>query len=375
MRGLIKIFAILIAFVNVASAESVSDITQNMLGQGEQISEQDSELIEINPFFIREADAPTECLYESARVCDSSWGCYIEQRYVHKPCLVEEQLKKTLTLLKTYSQDASKENLSNLRSEIRRLSFMANENGWRLEAVLNSNSELYDELSPIKKWFSSIDAADADLLYQLNLHTGKHAEVERYIGLIDIELGDELRKYSTGEKQVNNIKTPTLMQRISESTGVDGDIITTLQIIEVYFNSLPLIDRKEAQLVLKARGLYTSDIDGVWGQNTRIAFAIFLAPEAKASSASSLNELFEEIKKGFIVENLWTRENYEEELREIWNADSKSRINSNSTLNSRLNSDLVTTTSDSQNESFVKNMFVNGEMKTCIKVGNSWNCD
>ena len=322
MQGFLQILAILIVYVNAAAAESFSDTTHKTLDQTKQITEHNGKSIEINPFFIREADAPAECLYESSRVCDYL-GCFIEQMYVHKPCLVEEQLKKTLSLLKIYSQDASKENLSKLRLEILQLSFMAEGNGLHLDTVLNSNAELFDTLNSIKKWVSSIETADADLLYQLDLHNGEHTAVERFIRSIDIELSDELRNYSTGEKQVNNIRMPTLIQRISADTGVDGDIITTLQIIEAYFNSLPLVDRKEVQLVLKARGLYSSSIDGVWGQQTRIAFAVYLSPIMEASLASSLKELFDEIKTGFVIENLWLREDYEQEVKSIYSSSRK----------------------------------------------------
>jgi hypothetical protein len=168
---------------------------------------------------------------------------------------------------------------------------------------------------------------------------------------------------------------PNLIERISEETGVENDIISTLQIIEQYFKTLPDTKRREIQLVLKARGLYQSDIDGIWGRGTRIAFAVYLAPLMQASSADNLEDLISELKRGFVIENLWARENYEEELRHIWSTESKARISSEIRPNRIPSTTLPTTTNDSLSEPFVKNMLINGEMQTCIKVGNSWNCD
>ena len=200
----------------------------------------------------------------------------------------------------------------------------------------------------------------------------------------DGKLEQALNTAKLWKKQANDLEKQArtkrladlpLIQRVSLETGTANDIVTTLKLIQRYYEDQPLQERKDLQLVLKARGLYNSEIDGVWGRNTKIAFTIYIAPQTDVSSASSLDELFSEMKKGFIIDNLWTRENYEEELRQIWKTDSKARISSEISSNRMSQGGLPTITSDSMSEPFVKNMFVNGEMKTCIKVGTTWNCD
>ena len=112
------------------------------------------------------------------------------------------------------------------------------------------------------------------------------------------------------------------MQRVSQNTGIENDIINTIMLIERKFNNLTLKERKELQLVLKYRGLYGSSVDGLWGKNTRIAFALYLAP-MNASSAPTVDDLFAEIKRGFLIERLWSNEEYEAEVRDIYSSSSK----------------------------------------------------
>jgi len=166
-----------------------------------------------------------------------------------------------------------------------------------------------------------------------------------------------------------------LIQRVSLETGTANDIVTTLKLIQRYYEDQPLQERKDLQLVLKARGLYNSEIDGVWGRNTKIAFTVYIAPQTDVSTASSLEELFSEMKKGFIIDNLWTQENYAEELRQIWSTESKARISSEISPNRIPRITLPKTKNDSNSEPFVKNMIINGESTTCIKVGFRWDCD
>jgi len=128
-----------------------------------------------------------------------------------------------------------------------------------------------------------------------------------------------------------------LIQRISYETGTPNDFDTTLKRIQKYYKAQPLQERKEIQLVLKARGLYHSEIDGVWGKNTELAFLIYLAPKTDVSNARSVEELFIEMKKGFIIGNLWAREEYEQEVNYIY-SDSKKiiTIDPKSLTNTRL---------------------------------------
>lgn len=143
----------------------------------------------------------------------------------------------------------------------------------------------------------------------------------------DRKLEQALNTAKLWKKQANDLEKQArtkrladmrLIQRVSLETGTPNDFVTTLKRIQEYYKAQPIQERKDIQLVLKARGLYHSEIDGVWGQNTQIAFLIYLAPKTDVSNASSVEELFIEMKKGFIIDNLWVREDYEQEVIDIY---------------------------------------------------------
>lgn len=232
---------------------------------------------------------------------------------------------------------------------------------WKIIRFIEANSEAYSN--------EDIDEMTMTM-FEMSLAVWDLEQLVESVGFSEKVYDDYYRDYL--ELQAGK---PNLIERISKKTGIEGDIITTLSIVEQHFNSLSKSERQEIQLVLKARGLYQSDIDGIWGRGTRIAFALYLAPAMEASSADNVYDLMSEVKRGFVIENLWTRENYEKELRQIWSTNSRANILSDIKPSRRAPRALSGSASDLSNGPFVKSMQINGELKICIKVGNSWDCD
>lgn len=173
-----------------------------------------------------------------------------------------------------------------------------------------------------------------------------------------------------------------LMQIVSSNTGVENDIIATLQVIKGDFNKLSKSERLELQLVLKARGMYQAELDGAWGKYSRIAFAMYLGPKLQLSSAKNTEELFNEIKKGFLIDELWEREDFEKDLQEIWQTDARNKqelcriCSSGINSGSRSSSSSRSTSDDVSIEPLYGQwMYINNELKRCSKVGNSLECD
>lgn len=177
------------------------------------------------------------------------------------------------------------------------------------------------------------------------------------------------------DKERNYENTATILEIASQATGVTNDLIAATEMIKPFFVSLPKRKRQEIQLLLKARGLYASDIDGIWGGQTALGLSMYLVPEFSATKARNPQELFSELSKGFMVENLWELENYNEQLKEILGSHFGSTTSSEvGTLKDSFGRAFDKNT-EPQLKPFVKNMYVNGTLKTCIKVGNTWNCD
>ena len=117
----------------------------------------------------------------------------------------------------------------------------------------------------------------------------------------------------------------TMMEIVAQKVGQEEAFSTTHAIVYSEFIKLSKKERIELQLVLKARGMYRSELDGTWGQFTSAAFAFYLAPKMKATSARTPAEFFSEIKKGFLIDELWRRENLEKDLQEIWQTDTRNK--------------------------------------------------
>ena len=128
--------------------------------------------------------------------------------------------------------------------------------------------------------------------------------------------------------------------------------------------------------------MYRSELDGTWGQFTSAAFAFYLAPKMRATSARTPAEFFSEIKKGFLIDELWRRENLEKDLQEIWQTDARNKqeicriCSSGISSGSRSSSRSRSTSDDVSIEPLYGDyMYINNELKRCSKVGNSWECD
>ncbi len=127
--------------------------------------------------------------------------------------------------------------------------------------------------------------------------------------------------------------------------------------------------------------MYQAKLDGAWGKYSRIAFAMYLGPKLQLSSAKNPEELFKEIKKGFLIDELWKREDFEKDLQEIWQTDARNKqeickiCNSGFSSGSRSSSSSRSIADDDSFEPFFKQMYINNELKNCLKVGNSWECD
>ena len=216
----------------------------------------------------------------------------------------------------------------------------------------------------VSKWVGRYDRTMADL-YNL-----------------DNELFECKKEYKT---LINNVPNNlNMVQIVSRNTGKEGDLNTTLQIVENEFKKLSNSQRLELQLVLKYRGMYFSELDGIWGKDTKLGFLIYLSNDTVKSRAKNPSELFKEVKSGFIIDNLWGREDFEKDLEkdleEILQIDAEYRqeicricssgisSGSSSSSSSRSNSD------DDSYEPFFKQMYINNELKSCLKVGNTWDC-
>ena len=126
------------------------------------------------------------------------------------------------------------------------------------------------------------------------------------------------------EKEIRKASTKqTFLEYVSKESGKEQDILSAILMIERDFKNLSLEKRKVLQLVLKARGMYHSSIDGAWGKSTRIAFATYLAPLMDQGNAQSTAELFREVLSGFYVPSLWLQEDYEQEIKKIYQSSQK----------------------------------------------------
>ena len=312
------------------------------------------------------------CSDDAVRICNTLM-CMQQHGVLVKECKITEHRDQILASLKRYVNENSDNNLFLLNVDIQQFFYKALNNAVSLEHIIEDNAELFDRLQPIGKWFATMDTDDVEHLYLLDVH--EHGDVVSTIHDHNLQLKPILARYISGEKKVAKQRDKqNLVARVSADTGIADDIVTTLQIVHGYFNSLKLQERKEIQLVMKARGLYSSNIDGAWGPNTQIAFALYLAPAAQTSTANNLDDLFKEIKKGFVIENLWTRENYESELQQIWRTDRQNVITNSSPIR-RQKITKPSSSNGASDEPFVKNMYVNGELQTCIKVGLTWDCN
>lgn len=177
-------------------------------------------------------------------------------------------------------------------------------------------------------------------------------------------------------------KSPmSMLQIISNNTGVENDINTALAVIQTAFNKLPRAERLEIQLVMHARGWYPYDIDGVWGPHSRVGFATYLIDDDINSRAQNPEELFKEIKSGFLIENLWRRFEEERELqrasRKVAQSSTTCAASLSRSLGSPASRSLSSSGSSSFNdtyEPFYKQMYINNELKGCLKVGSTWDC-
>jgi len=196
-------------------------------------------------------------------------------------------------------------------------------------------------------------------------------------------LGEELLR---SRKEISELKKQlksdlTMMEIVAQNVGQEEAFSTTHAIVYSEFIKLSKKERIELQLVLKARGMYRSELDGTWGQFTSAAFAFYLAPKMQATSARTPAEFFSEIKKGFLIDELWRRENFEKELQEIWQTDARNKqeicriCSSGISSGSRSSSRSRSTSDDDSYEPFFKQMYINNELKNCLKVGNTWDCN
>ncbi len=103
--------------------------------------------------------------------------------------------------------------------------------------------------------------------------------------------------------------------------------------------------------------------------------------QLSSSLAKNPSELFKEVKSGFVIDNLWGREDFEKDLEEIMQIDAEYRqeicriCSSGISSGSRSSSNSRSTSDDDSFEPFLKQMYINNELRNCLKVGNFWECD
>lgn len=238
----------------------------------------------------------------------------------------------------------------------------------------------------IARWRDLFDGAvDEAVEFQ------KEAEKTKDLYEKMLQLADEaIESVRQCEKEVSSLKNKVskdlnMVQIVSRSTGKEGDLNTTLQIVENEFKKLSNSQRLELQLVLKYRGMYFSELDGIWGKDTKLGFLIYLSNDTVKSRAKNPSELFKEVKSGFVIDNLWGREDFEKDLEkdleEIMQIDAEYRqeicriCSSGISSGSRSSSSSRSNSDDDSYEPFFKQMYINNELKNCLKVGNSWECD